>query len=449
MLTVGLDVHQRSSSLCILDTNGKAPTVGCVAILSQDQWQVLIPEAHPGYISWSDYQRNQQQLHACAQTHGHDRRQSPPGQGPALLQGLVICGLCGQRMTVRYHARRGRFVPDYVCQRDGIENGHRICQCVPGAAIDEAIAQLLLQSVEPMNLHLVWAVQQELQTRLQEADRLRCQQVERARFEADLAKRRYMQVDPDNRLVADTLEAEWNQSLRALDEAQQQYERQREADRRVLDEQAQRRILALADDFPSVWRDPQTPDRERKRMVRLLLEDVTLVKTDQITVQIRFKGGAQRTLSVPALRGAWELRKTNPQVIARIDQLLDHHTDGQVAWQLNQQGLHAGQGATYTTGMVARVRRTYHLRSRYERLREKGMLTMEEMAEQLHVATATVKRWRHAGLLRAYAYDDKSQCLYEPPGHNQPVKSQGRKLSERCRFPQIVTHSTHEVQHAT
>ncbi len=146
---------------------------------------------------------------------GGDRRRSPAREGPALLQGLILCGRCGQRMTVRYHVRHGRLCPDYVCQREGIEHAQPVCQHVPGSGIDEAIGALLIEAVSPVALEVALTVQQELQSRLEEADSLRLKQVERAQYEADLARRRYMRVEPEHRLVADSLEAEWNSKLRA------------------------------------------------------------------------------------------------------------------------------------------------------------------------------------------------------------------------------------------
>jgi hypothetical protein len=176
-------------------------------------------------------------------------------------------------MTIRYHCRGARPVPDYVCQKDGIEHGRPLCQSVNGEQIDKSIGDLLIQTMTPMAIDVALAVQQEIQARLDEVDRMRCKQVERARYEADLAQRRYMHVDPANRLVADTLEAEWNSKLRALNETQEEYERLRQADRKALDEAQKARVASLASDFPQLWKDPQTPDREKKRMVRLLLED--------------------------------------------------------------------------------------------------------------------------------------------------------------------------------
>lgn len=410
--------------------------------LPQHQWHTLIPDAHPGYITWEQYQDNQRRLHESAQAHGLERRKSPPGQGPALLQGLVVCGICGKRMTVRYHSRQGHLEPDYTCQRQGIEHAQPVCQLILGTGIDKAVGELLLEMVAPMTLEIAWAVQQELQSRLDEADQLRKQQVERARYEADLARNRYMQVDPNNRLVADELEADWNAKLRVLAEAQQRYEQQRQADRMMLDDEIKDKVLALATDFPKVWHDPKTSDRDRKRMVRLLIEDVTLIKDKQIKVQIRFKGGATRTLMLPLPKSAGELRRTSPKVVSEIDRLLDEKTDEETALQLNKHGYRTGTGCAFTRLLVAKIRVKYKLKNHFTRLREAGMLTESEIAEELGICTKTVKIWRRHGLLRARPYNEKNEYLYEPVGNNRPLKNQGIKLSKRRVFPD----QTNEVQ---
>jgi DNA invertase Pin-like site-specific DNA recombinase len=416
--------------------------------LPPDQWGVVLPETHAGYISWAQYQRNLQRLQENARRHGQERRRSPPGEGPALLQGLVVCGVCGRRMTLRYHTRDGRLTPTYVCQSAGIEHAQPICQSIPGHVVDEAISQLVLRAMKPVTLEVTLAVQQELEQRLEEANRLRQQRVARARYEADLAQQRFMQVDPKNRLVADALEAEWNARLRDLSEAQDQYEQQSQADRVLLDEQSRQRIRALATDFPRLWNDPRTPSRERKRMMRLLIEDVTLSKDGAIIAHVRFKGGACQTLTLARPLPAWEARMTDGEVVAQIDQLLNNHTIGQIAPLLNQQGLRSGAGLPFTAKIVARLCRAYQLKSRHDRLREVGKLTLVEIAEQLRVSTATVKVWRRHGLLRGHPYNDKNECLYDPSDQAAPSKSQGRKLSQRRRFPRVLSHRSNEVQHA-
>ena len=413
----------------------------------QEEWEVLIREKHAGYIDWDEYERNQRRLQDNCQAYGTDRRKSPPREGPALLQGLLICGCCGKRMTVRYHSRGGQLSPDYVCQREGTEHAEPACQHIPGSNIDEAIGNILVETVTPVTLEVALAVQQELQSRLEEAGRLRQQQVERSRYEAELARRRYLRVDPDNRLVADSLEADWNAKLKMLAEAQELCDRQREQDRKLVTDQQRAAILSLANSFPQLWHDPATPDRERKRMVRLLLEDVTLLRDDRITLHLRFKGGAHRTIQLPLPLRSWEQRQTSQEAVAEIDRLLDLHTYPEIAAQLNRRGLSSGEGKPFTARIVARIQRSYQLTPRYDRLRKAGMLTVEEIAAVLDIGPQRVKIWNRHGLIRGHAYNGKNDCLYEHPGDNPPRKAMGVKLSKRRIAGELVAQGATEVQY--
>jgi len=415
-----------------------------IKALPREEWTALIPDAHAGYISWEQHERNLQQLRDNSAAHGGDRRRSPPREGPALLQGLVICAKCGQRMTVRYRTYRERQYPTYVCQRAGIEQAQPVCESIPGSSVDKAVGELLIATVTPVALEVSLAVQEELQAQLDEADGLRQKRVERAREEAEIARRRYMRVHPDNRLVADTVEAEWNAKLRAVSTAQEEYERKREEDRRNVDDEQRRRILALATDFPKLWRDPAVPERERKRMVRLLVEDVTLHKGDVLTVQVRFRGGANQTLTLLRPVHAGTLRQTPKEVVEMIDRLLEDHTDGEIAAILNDRALRSGEGRLFRRLMVRRIRQSYGLKSRYDRLRESGLLTMQEIADNLRVSVATVKAWRLAGLLPAHRYSDKNEYLYEAPGACAPVKN--RRKGIYGPKGQLLTKRTDEVQ---
>jgi DNA invertase Pin-like site-specific DNA recombinase len=414
--------------------------------LPRDQW-ILFKDVHAGYISWDEYEKNLQQLQENSHANGQDRRKSPPREGPALLQGLVVCGVCGSRMMVRYHTRQTKIVPEYVCQRDGADHIVSVCQHVFGEHLDQAISQLLIDTVTPLALEVTLSVQQEIQAKLEEVDRLRKKQVERARYEADLAQRRYLHVDPANRLVADSLEADWNNKLRALNAAQEQYEEQCKMDRAAVSEQQRASIMALAHDFPRLWQNPKTPDRERKRLVRLLLEDVTLIQNEQITAHVRFKGGITKTLTVPRPLNSWQTKMTPAEVVAEIDRLLDQHTETEIAGILNERGIRSGDGKPFNSRAVARVRRNYQLKSRYDRLREKGLLTIEEMANRLKLSQLWVRAWGANGLLKAHPVNDKNICLYEDPGPDPPRKAQGVKLAERRRFSANMVRGSQGVQY--
>lgn len=392
---------------------------------------MLIPDAHAGYISWDNYEDNLRRLAESAQSRGEDRRSSPPREGPALLQGIAVCARCGARMTVRYHTRREVTYPQYVCQRRGIEDATRICQSVPGEALDEAIGELLLATVSPVALDVALAVQAELEGRAAEADGLRRQHVERARHGADQARRRYMAVDPDNRLVAVNLEADWNEALRALTQAQEDYERQT-AKASPLGEEDQARVAALASDFPALWSDPRTPQRERKRMVRLLIDDVTLGRDGAVTAQVRFKGGQTTRLEVAVGLPAFEARRTPAAVVAQIDRLLDDHTEAGVADQLNLAGVASGTGQPFHAGIVHHIRVTYEIASRQQRLAARGLVNIEEAAARLGVCTSTVKSWHHEGRLSGERVNQKGEHYYEIPAAI-PRRAVGRPLGSKNR----------------
>ncbi len=387
----------------------------------------FIPDAHPGYITLAAFDANQARLTECAAAHGADRKAGPPREGPALLQGIIICGHCGRRMTVRYHLNHhGTELPTYVCQHDKIKNGGPDCQTIPGAGIDTAIGALLIDTLTPLATEAALTVTAELEHRAHQADQLRAAAVERARYHAELARRRYLAVDPTNRLVADTLEADWNNALRAHRDAQNTYDQATNTTTGTLTDMHKARIRQLVTDLPAIFNDPHTPHRERKRMARLLLTDVTVTKTaDTITCHIRLPGGQHHTLTLPTLKPAWLLRKTSPQVVAAIDDLLDHHTHTEIADILNTRGLTSGEGRPFHKLIVARIARNYQLQSREQRLRTAGMLTLTEMATTLGVSTGTVKAWHDAGLVNGHRYNDHGQMLYHPPGPNPPARHQG------------------------
>lgn len=397
--------------------------------LARDDWTVFIPDSHPGYITWDDYERNVRRLHENAQARGGDRR-GPPREGPALLQGLVICGLCGLRMTVRYRHEKRRTVPIYVCQRESIEHARgRLCQSIVGTTVDQVAGDLVLEAVSPLALEAVLEVQEELRRQGEEAMRVWHDAMERARYDVDLARRRFMQVDPDNRLVASALEADWNAKLRTLEQTQEAYEQHRQAQAKTVDDAVRERARALAADLPRLWRDPATPVRERKRMVRLVLEDVTLVRQGPaIRMQVRLRGGATRVVDVAAPRPAFEMYRTPSELVAALDELLNGHGDEECAGILNARGIRTGHGHKLTRFAVVRIRQAYGLRSYAERLRGEGLLTTQEVAVRFGVDIQTVQKWRRRGVLKARrSHAADSHWLFEVPPEGVPARNQHKR----------------------
>lgn len=419
--------------------------------LPEEEWMSFIPDTHPGYISWEQFQENQKRLLENAQAYGADRRKSPVREGPALLQGIVLCGKCGKQMTVGYRQLKGELVPDYICQREGIEKRENPCQRIPGKHLETAIAKLLIDTVSPLSLEVAICVEEELRRRKDEVEGLRQKHVERLRYEADLARRRFMQVDPNNRLVADELESEWNEKLRAYKDGLEELQNNKKAQEQPLNSEKRAKIMALAKDFPSLWNNPNTPNRERKRMVRLLIEDVTLTRQDDITAQIRFKGGTKHIIKLPLPVNIFELRKTPAGLVDDIDRLLDHYTNQQIADILNQKGIRTVDGGLLNCKSIQYIQRAYGLVSRYERLRKLGMKTIEEVSEELGVCAQTIRRWNKAGFFKSHQFSSRQQYLFEPLGPDSPVmaklKDHMLKLANQKSQSQVVNQRKDEVQY--
>ena len=408
----------------------------------QDDWLACIPDAHPGYISWERFQENLKVLKTNGQ--GYEvARASPPREGMALLQGRAVCGRCGKHFRIRYASRRGRLEAWYICDRAHGYRGEPNCQSIAGPPIDKAIGMLIGEQMTPAAVELALEIRREIEARHEEADRLRRRAIDRALFEADIAQRRFMLVDPNNRLVADTLEGEWNEKLRVLSKAREDRESAREQDQFILDEAVRERLIAMTVDFNKLWVDPDTPNRERKRLLAHIIEDVTLIKmpTEGTTkVHIRFKGGKIQTLTIMSPKTSAQQVKTQPGIVELVDRFLDKHIYSEIAELLNQQGYSPGGSARrgrrdtrFTALKVAYLVHHYGLRSRYDRLRDRGMLTKREAAARLNIHETTLAKWAENGLVARHSYN-AHYYLYEVPETNPPRKqcSRWNRLVDRA-----------------
>lgn len=427
----------------------KVPTSGQCRYrrLPREEWKVFLPHSHPGYIEWKEYEANQAKLLDNANGYGPDRKKSPPREGAALLQGLVICGICGKRMTVRYYVRQGHPVPDYVCQRKGIETAQPACQIIPGTGLDEAIAQVILEAVTPSCLDVALQVFEEIRVRSAEVDRIRRSRVERAREEAELAGRQFMLVQPENRLVADNLEGRWNEKLAHLAQVEEEYSRQAKSKTHDLTADDKERIQALASNLPRVWKDPRISARDRKRMLRLLIEDVTLMRDKMIQIQIRWKGGATSSLEQPLPKNAADLFRTPPAIVEQLRALATKETDRQIAEKLNASSLRTGRDKPFTLLKVRLLRTKYGIGSFCDHLRTAGWLSETEMAKQLGVHPTTARRFAREGMLRAFRANDRGELLFEPFVGLAPKAQPGKRFRDRPRPYQSISNITNGVQY--
>jgi hypothetical protein len=337
-------------------------------------------------------------------------------------------------MNVHYHNREKGRTPDYVCVK-GHRYGEKGCQRIGGIAIDRAIGELLMASMTPLALEVAINVEKELKSRFEEADQIRRKEVERLSYEVDQACKRYMNVDSENRLVAATLEREWNDKLKQLEQARQEYEFQRQNHQKILKPEEMETVMRLASDFHRLWDHKQVSHRDRKRMVRLLIQDVAL-KKEKIadddhdgaradregygyftSAKIRFRGGVIKSLNIPGPKKIWKKQRTSEEIVNEIDQLLDDQTHSEISDTLNKNGHLSPTGKRFTSGIIDNIRRHYHLKSRYQRLREKGLLTLKELSDKIKIPMKAIRELEKRKMINSYKCTDKRKRLYELPSN--------------------------------
>lgn len=380
--------------------------------MPREDWKVLLRDHHPAYISWEEYMANQKRLHANRTDLRSPDRRGASREGAALLQGLALCGRCGRRMTVRY--RGARHHAYYECVRAPTEqvDGKRSCLIVAARAIDEAITRLFLEVVQPPEIELSLAVAREVERQAGELNRQWKLRLERVRYEAQLAERRYKAVDPDNRVVARTLEREWNDRLRELEELGREHQEVLRREKIELTEEDRARILALAKDLPRVWHAKSTTNAERKNLLRILVSEVALspieVPRRMTRIQVVWVTGAVSDFTLPR-RSGYSTRSNPPEAVQGILKLFDAGwSDVEIAAELNGRGLRSGANIPWSPATVRRVRGLHGLRrlpvpqrsGRQPPRRSDGLYSVHGVAERFNVTEAVVYYWLERGWLK-------------------------------------------------
>jgi len=312
--------------------------------------KILIPGSHPGYITVDQYERNIQRLVENRNMYGGMRNQGATREGRSLLQGMVLCGRCGRPMNVYYGKKDIR----YICRSS---HTRRRCQEINMRHVEPLIEKIVVGSVCGKELGLGLKAVEKLSQRSRELEEQWQKRLEAAGYEAQKARRRYHQVEPENRLVARTLESEWNRKLEELERLTQEYDEARRKPPIVLSEAQREKIMALAEDLPRLWRSPTTLQSQRKQVIRLLIEDITLNNVDcpwSIAVAIRWKTGVVTKHSCQ--RVAFHPQETSPEVVEKIVALYREKTDGEIAELLNREGYRSGYGKSFTANRIAHIR---------------------------------------------------------------------------------------------
>jgi hypothetical protein len=369
-----------------------------VRTMPMEEWSVLKREAFPGYISWEQYLKNQARLRENAQ--GATWTQGAPRAGQALLQGIVRCGRCGRPLHVCYGRQAS-----YVCDWPSRTYGEPRCQIFTVAHVDQAVVQVFLQAVEPFHLEAALAAVAQLDAQRQALAEQWQHRLERARYEADLARRRYERVDPDKRLVAAELEQQWEDKLQAIQGLEREWEQVQTHAAAPLSEAEQARIRQLAADVPALWQAPTTRPEDRKRLLRCLIQDVTLdsyTRPGWSQIHIRWHTGTTTTVQVERPRSG---RPPARGLAERVQSLAQTLPDDQIAARLNAEGVGTASGLPWTLGRVRGFRHKHNIPSGCPYIsarsgpRGDGLVKAAEAAQRLNTSFSMIADWFRRGWL--------------------------------------------------
>ena len=365
-----------------------------------EDWDVIIHNHHPAYISWDQYLKIKKQI----------KQNTPPPksqpsqvvrEGSALLQGLASCGNCGRAMHINYHNQGNKCYPYYVCNIANRNFGAGYCQSVGGRRIDQAISDTFLEAVSPASLSIHLEALQQIQHQQDIAlDQLKLQ-LERTQYEAERAFRQFDAVEPENRLVARTLERQWNNFLKRVEELKARIAERKKIFKDRLSKIEEQEVHRLAHNLPAIWNATTTTDKDRKMLLRAAIQEVQLTKQDRdVTVKILWIGGAvtEKIVHLPKVRSK---RHTSLNLVELVRQLGKKFTDEQIARILIRQGRKTATGLPFNSHRVANLRWNYGI-PRYKKPKgeQPNTYTAQQAAEVLRVSVPTIHNWLNAGFIK-------------------------------------------------
>ncbi len=396
----GAYAYGKTRRECVVDAQGSVTKR--TRHLPINQWAVLLPEHHPGFIDWETFLANQARIDANVHPQPHQAG-GAVREGTALLQGLATCGHCGRRLHTHYRGRHA--TPGYHCAGKTIANGRGLyCLNVGGVQIDQAAATAFLEAVTPAALAATLVAAQHLEADHDAALAQWRLAVERARYEAERTERRYRTVEPENRLVARGLEAEWETRLRELAAAEGELRRREQSRPRALSPAQRQRLSALGADLQTVWAAPTTTARDRKELLRTLLEEVLITverAASRAQLTLRWRGGTVTTREVYLPRSHPPRIRTDEETLALLGRLAAHYPDAVIAGILNRQGRTTARGDRFTATHVGSLRRYRHIpgcASPAERA-DGELVTIKKAAAILGLAPSTIHRWLNDGFI--------------------------------------------------
>lgn len=399
----GAYVYGRYSGRKKLSSAGQVQTSR--TCLPMEAWHTIIKDHHEEYISWQEYIENREVLAKNAPCKEENLLPTAAREGLGLLQGLLICGFCGYRLTVGYKSG-GIIHPKYTCTWKQKEKGR--CFSMNGSFLDKIVVEKVLKAMKPAQIEIAVKAFEELEQRIHMLDKQWQMKIERADYQAQLAQKRYEEVDPSNRLVAGTLEKYWNEALTALEEVRAQYDEYKKKNTFLVTKQQKEEVLALAKDLPRLWHAVSTSTKDRKRILRLLIKDITVKKLSnerKAILQIRWQTDQTENLEVPLPRKFCDKHRHSEDTINRVRQLAVTMTDAQIISKLNEEGLTKNKIIPFTIGSVQWIRYKHNIPARCTKKSEE--LSVKQTAERLNVDRNTVYYWIECKLINARRVDSR------------------------------------------
>jgi len=396
----GAYVHGRYGSRRTVDPGGTVHTT--LVERPRAEWPVLIKDHHEGYITWADYLENEAKL-AANRTNAGAR---PPREGCALCQGIISCGSCGKPMRTSYHTDQR---PSYECSSRADRLTTPTCRSVAAATVDDAVARMLLDALTPGQVALALSAADEVTGRHQRVSRAAELAVERARYDAGRAERAFHQVEPENRLVARSLEARWEDRLAALAEAEQALAAAADA---LPPLPGRAELEKLAADLPGLWVSPATSSKDRKRLLRTLIADVTLLpetSRSMVRIGIRWHTGATDELTAARAIHPGTARRSPSPAVELVRQLGPATPTTELAAQLNAAGLTTGNGRPFDVKAVQWIRHAYNIPAPAPYAGDE--ISVAEAAQRLGCSTGVIYHWLNTGQLTARRGAGSRLCI--------------------------------------
>jgi DNA invertase Pin-like site-specific DNA recombinase len=361
-----------------------------IARMPRDEWLVEIRDHHEGYTSFEQYLKNLDGIERNRTNPKETILSGPAREGLAMLQGLLICGYCGRRLTPRYRGNGGLY-PIYECnwrKREGLSKTS--CMSVQCGYLDRAIEQRIWEVVNEEHLNLALDAYDILQQRGRQISTQWKLRLQRAEYEAQLAQKRYEQVDPENRLVASTLEQRWNDALVELKDVQDQIA---DLQQDVIASQQREDVLKLAQDLPRLWKSNATSTKDKKRILQLLIQDITVEKPERsrAILHVRWQGGQCEDLRVELPRPSADRWRHDDALVQRVRELAQKYSDNEIADQLNAEGLKSNKGNAFTRSSVSWIRHQHAIPPVNKKKPEEQ--TVKEVAQRFGVSPGVVYYW--------------------------------------------------------